>query len=83
MSFGFDVCVMILVRILSKIIMQTSYLKHTINPHKLHYKYSFRVNCVYVATEMPFLNNLETADLDLHGLYKIKACKYQTCSVLL
>ena len=38
MSFSYGVCVMILVRILSKIIIETSYLKSTINPHKLHYK---------------------------------------------
>ena len=39
MSFSYDFCVMILVRILSKIIIETSYLKPTIKPHKLHYKY--------------------------------------------
>ena len=39
-GFSYDVCVMILLRIRSsKIITETWYLKPTIKPHKLHYKY--------------------------------------------
>ena len=40
MSFSYDVCVMILVRIISKTIIKTSHLKPTIKPHNLHYKYN-------------------------------------------
>ena len=38
MNFSYDICVMILLRILSKIITETSYPKLTIKPHKLHYQ---------------------------------------------
>ena len=58
---------------------RNSYLKPTIKPHKLHYKYNFLGSAVGQltndeATETPFfewqINNLETAHLDLHGFLK-------------
>ena len=65
-SFSHDVCVMILVRTLSKIIIGTSYLKLAINSHKLHYKYYLLGSTVYVLPndEATKAHNMETADLD-------------------
>ena len=54
MSFSYDACVMILLRILSKIITEASYLKLTIKPHKLA---TWSLGSAVETTEQPWNHN--------------------------